>query len=271
MALAASSADPATLRALDAAADAAVGRGAPAAAAELLDLAIGLGGDTPVRRIRAADQHMRTGDLEHARSVLNSVMRRVPSGLQRSMALNLLAGMQIHSNSFAQAADLLLEAFDNAEANREVQVRTLLLLSFAQLNAGDFDQALENAERAVSFAGVVGMADLTSQVLSVREVVACMSGYGVSSVNIEQALALENPISDAPIALRASANCDPDERGWFRFQRLYDTPVRCSGPPRTCGGCWPRRRGTRRPTARAGWKSRSTRPGTPGGSAASPT
>jgi DNA-binding CsgD family transcriptional regulator len=173
----------------------------------LVVLAFGLGGDTPMRRIRAADHHMRAGDLTQARTLLDGVIQRVPSGLQRSMALNLLSGMQIHSNSFAQAADLLLEAFDNAESNREVQVRTLLLLSFAQLNAGDFEQALENAERAVSFAGVVGMADLTSQVLSVREVVACMSGYGVSDVNLQQALALENPNSDAPIALRASANC----------------------------------------------------------------
>ena len=55
MALAASSADPTTLRSLDVAADAASDRGAPAAAAELVELAIGLGGDTPERRIRAAD------------------------------------------------------------------------------------------------------------------------------------------------------------------------------------------------------------------------
>ena len=47
LALASSSADPATLLALDAGADSARARGAPAAAAELLDLAINLGGDTP--------------------------------------------------------------------------------------------------------------------------------------------------------------------------------------------------------------------------------
>jgi ATP/maltotriose-dependent transcriptional regulator MalT len=207
MALAAASADPRTLHALDEAAGVAAGRGAPAAAAELLDLAIGLGGDNPDRRIRAADHHMRAGDLAKARTLLDGVLQRAPSGLHRSMALNLLASMQIHSNSFAQAADLLLEAFDNAEGNREIQVRTLLLLSFAQLNAGDFGQALENAERAVSFASVTDNPDLTSQVLSVREVVACMSGYGVSGLNVRRALELESNDSDAPIALRASANC----------------------------------------------------------------
>ena len=64
MALAASSADPETLSALDEAADSAHARGAPAAAAELLELAIGLGGDTPVRRIRAAEHHFKAGDAE---------------------------------------------------------------------------------------------------------------------------------------------------------------------------------------------------------------
>jgi DNA-binding CsgD family transcriptional regulator len=207
MALAASSADPVTLDALDNAAASAYRRGAPAVAAEFVDLAINLGGDTAARRIRCADHHMRAGDLPRARTLLDGVLSRAPNGPDRAMALNLLASMQIHSNSFAGAAELLLEAFDNAGSNREVQVRTLLLLSFAQLNAGDFAQALENAERAVSFAGVVNNPDLTSQVLSVRELVACMSGYGVSGRNVELALELESGNSDAPIALRASANC----------------------------------------------------------------
>ncbi|MCT7658275.1 helix-turn-helix transcriptional regulator [Mycobacterium deserti] len=206
MALAASIADPATLEALDTAATSARLRGAPAAAAEFVELAIGLGGDTLERRIRAADHHMRAGDLQRAQTLLNDVLDDAPQGLSRSTALNLLAGMQIHRNSFPQAAKFLVEAFDHAESNREVQARTLLLLSFAQLNAGEFGEALNNADRAVSFAGVVGNPDLESQVISMREMVACMSGQGVSEANLDRARALESPHSDAPIALRASAN-----------------------------------------------------------------
>ena len=52
MALGAASAEPATLHALDDAAAAAVARGAAAAAADLYELAIGLGGDTPTRRLQ---------------------------------------------------------------------------------------------------------------------------------------------------------------------------------------------------------------------------
>ncbi|MET0698296.1 MAG: AAA family ATPase, partial [Mycobacterium sp.] len=61
LALAATSADSATVAALDAAADAAIARGAPLAAAELIDLAIALGADKPVRRIRAAELLFRAG------------------------------------------------------------------------------------------------------------------------------------------------------------------------------------------------------------------
>ena len=61
-----------------------------------------------------------------------------------------------------------------------------------------------------------------------------------------------------PPELRAT-----DERGWFRFQRLYDAArsvVRGRGrrtPPGARG-----RAGRRTPRARAGWRSRSTRPPT---------
>ncbi len=57
LALAATTGDPAMLDALDEAAEVTLAQGAPAVAAELLELAIKLGGDTPVRRIRAAERH----------------------------------------------------------------------------------------------------------------------------------------------------------------------------------------------------------------------
>ncbi len=206
MALAASRADPETLKALDTAAEAARARGAPAAAAELVELAIGLGGDTPSRRIRAAAHHLQAGDMKQAHALLDREIDRVPAGVQRAMALNLLAAMRIHQNSFVVAADLLERALANAEDNREVRVRSLLLLAFAQLNAGQFDEALRSAEQAVTDADDVGVPDLTSQVLAVRVMVACMCGHGVDEGALQRALELEDPNCDAPISFRASAN-----------------------------------------------------------------
>jgi DNA-binding CsgD family transcriptional regulator/tetratricopeptide (TPR) repeat protein len=206
MALAASSADPTTLEALDIAADAARSRGAPAAAAELLELAIRLGGDTHARRIRAAEHYLHAGDLDRAEALLDGLIDRVPRGIDRARALNVLAAMRIHYSNFTQAVDLLEQALDNTGRNREVRVRTLLLLSYARLNAGEFALALQNAERAAAYAEYVGDADLTSQVLAVRAKIACMCGRGVDWVSMRRALALQDLNGEAPIAFRARAN-----------------------------------------------------------------
>ncbi|WP_235653523.1 ATP-binding protein [Mycolicibacter icosiumassiliensis] len=62
------SADPEVLLALDEAATVTQERGAPAVAAELIELAINLGGGTPVRRMRAAEKHFRTATWRSARA-----------------------------------------------------------------------------------------------------------------------------------------------------------------------------------------------------------
>ena len=80
--LAATSGDDVTLRALDKAAESARARGAPAAAAELMDLAIGLGGDSPERRLRSALHHFDAGDHERARR--RSPGDRRPASAERS-------------------------------------------------------------------------------------------------------------------------------------------------------------------------------------------
>ena len=84
LALATASSDDTTLKALDAAADAARGRGAPAVAAELLDLAIGLGGDKPWRRIRAAGDHFHAGSTDHAESLLVPIVDELRPGVLRA-------------------------------------------------------------------------------------------------------------------------------------------------------------------------------------------
>ena len=207
MALAASSADPTTLRALDAAAGAAHGRGAPVAAAELVELAIGLGGDTPARRIRAAEHHLHGGDLQHAQKLLDRVDRCRAAGRASRDGAELVGG---HADSTARASRRPW----NCSRRRSPTPRTTARCGFAlccccpshELNAGDFVHAMQNAERAVAHAEDVDNPDLTSQVLSMRAMVACMCGRGIDEASLRRAVALEDPDSDAPIALRASAN-----------------------------------------------------------------
>lgn len=206
MALASARAKPETLAALDAAAVAARARGAPAAAAELTDLAIGLGGDTPVRRIHAAAHHWQAGNPERARAMLEPTVDQLPAGGRRATALNLLAAMRIHDNSFLRAVDLLKRALVDAEGNQPLRVHTLLMLSYAQLNNGEFDESLRNIEHAVTQADELGIPALVSQALAVSTMVRCMCGLGVDTPSLQRALELESPDDDAPIAFRASAN-----------------------------------------------------------------
>jgi ATP/maltotriose-dependent transcriptional regulator MalT len=194
------------LKALDTAAKAARARGAPAAAAQLLDLAIGLGGDTPARRIHAAAHHLAAGNAGRAQAVLEPTIDAVPAGPLRATALNLLAAIRLHDNSFLVAADLLKRALADAEGNDALYVQILLMLSFAQLNAGDFTDSLDNAERAVAHAERVDAPGLTSQVLAVWVMINCMCGNGADERRMQRALELEDPHDDSPISFRASAN-----------------------------------------------------------------
>ena len=128
MALAASSADAETLKALDSAADVARGRGAPAAAAELIELAIALGGNTPSRRVRAAEHHFKAGDAHRARTLLEPTIGELQPGLLRGIALNLMAGIHMYDDRFVEAATLLKRALGDAENNPAVQIQTLIVV-----------------------------------------------------------------------------------------------------------------------------------------------
>ncbi|PXX10355.1 helix-turn-helix transcriptional regulator [Mycolicibacterium moriokaense] len=205
LALAATTGDAATLAALDAAAAVTRARGAPAAAAELVDLAIGLGGDNPQRRMLAAGLHFRAGDIGRARGELEPTIAAMPAGIMRAIALNLLAGARIYDDSFIEAAELLKRALPDTEGNAAVLAQTHLTLSMAQAMAGEFDESLHNAEQSVARAEECGRPVLISQALAFWVSLKCMYGHGVDEASLQRALDLENPDKDVPISFRASA------------------------------------------------------------------
>jgi DNA-binding CsgD family transcriptional regulator len=204
MALGAASAGPETLRALDAAAAAARARGAPAAAAELVELAIGLGGDKPARRIRAAEHHFKAGDADRARVLLESTVDHMHPGPLRSIALNLLAGIRMYDDAFVEAATLLRRALDDAERNPAVLVQTLMSLAFAQGMAGEFDDSVRNARQAVKHAEELADPGLISRALALLVATMFLGGQ-VDEASLQRALALEDPDADVLIPFCASA------------------------------------------------------------------
>ena len=204
LALATTSEDPATLEALDAAAEAARARGASAAAAELVDLAIGLGGDTPLRRIHSSRYHFHAGNYGHARALLEPFIRAMEPGPLRASAVGLLAEMCMYRNSFAQAAEMLHGALKDADSDPALLAQTLILLSFARLNTAEYGMSFDNASQAVKLADELDLLALSSQACAMWVMVNFVCGQGVDGPRLERALELEDRDADVPDPLDAS-------------------------------------------------------------------
>lgn len=199
-------ADPATLEALDVAASSARNRGAPAAAAELTDLAIGLGGDTPLRRIGSAADHFNAGDSGRARALLEEAIAHLAPGPLRAEAASLLGYVRLLDDSFPDAAVLLEGALAEAADDPSVLVPMLVTLSFALFNAGRLDDSARRVEEAVARADGSGRPELLSQALGMRAMVRLLQGRGLDEAALRRALELENHQANIPFALRPSVH-----------------------------------------------------------------
>jgi ATP/maltotriose-dependent transcriptional regulator MalT len=204
LAMAATSADPLTLQSLDGAAQTARVRGAPAAAAELIELAIGLGGDTPERRIMSATHHMDAGDPGRAKSVLETTIKGLGPGALRATALCLLAVVHIFDDSFLEAVHLLEHGLGETGADLELRVQMLITLSFARFNAGRLAAAIESVEDAVAEGERLGQPHLLSQALSMRVILRFLRGDGFDEPSQQRALGLEDHEAAIPSAFRPS-------------------------------------------------------------------
>jgi len=194
--------EPQTLTALDTAAHIARRRGAPLAAAEFLDLAIRLGGDTPKRRIRSARNHLDAGDSARARTLLGETISALPQGELRAEALHMLAVVSLYDDSFVEAADLLKRALGEAGDLLPLRVQTLVTLSFALLNLGDMTAALATVDQALAAAGPLGHPQLLSQTLSMSVHLRFRRGDGLDQLSLQRALELEDRQAFMPAALR---------------------------------------------------------------------
>jgi hypothetical protein len=205
LALGATRGDMMILRALDGAAESANTRGAPDAAAELLELAMRLGGDTPQRRIQTATHHFDAGDPGRARSLLEETTAQMPAGPARAAALNLLALVRLYGDSFGDAVDLLKQGLDDAAENAALRVQMLVALAFALVNTGDMPGALRTVEDGVTAAGELGAPPLISLALGMRVVLRVMRGDGFDETSMRKALTHEDRHAKVPLASRPTA------------------------------------------------------------------
>lgn len=206
LALAATTGDPRTLQALDRAAELARVRGAPTAAAELLELAIGLGGDTAERRIAAAVHHFNAGDATRARTLLTAAAARPEPKTLRAAALRLLGLWSLLDGSSREAAELLDRALDSAGDDLTLRVQILVPLAFAQVNTRRHDRAARSAADAVTAALRLPPGPLLSQALSMSVLVGYLLGDGLDEPALRRAVDLDDPQLPTSALLRPSAH-----------------------------------------------------------------
>jgi DNA-binding CsgD family transcriptional regulator len=155
LALAAEGPDAAVAAALDAAAPKALGRGAPAAAAELSEIAASLtpAGDPSARRRRrlaAAEAHRVAGDSDRARAILDELLAEAPPGKQRADVLfTLVRVRRADLPTLARWCErALAEAGDDDSRAAEI----LAYLSWVRLLEGRVRDALAHARTALAHA-----------------------------------------------------------------------------------------------------------------------
>ena len=198
LALAAIRGDPDTLNALDSGAEMARIRGAPIAAAELLELAMRLGGDTPDRQIQAAVHHYSAGGTARARALLRHVIERPAPKASRAAALRLLGLWSLLDGSSRLGAELLHEALNDAGDDLVLRVQILVPLAHAQVNVRHLDDAASSIAAAVGMAEQIRHPQLLSQALSMHALVSFLLGDGLDELVLERALELED--REAPIS-----------------------------------------------------------------------
>lgn len=189
--------DEAVAEALDEAALHARARGAPRPAALMLDRACEL---TPQsqqenalrRAIDAAYLHFESGDSPRAEIQLSEVIARLPRGPQRARALMRFARVRSYETQ-DQAADLFLQAIDEADGDREILavahegVATCLFRLRERL-----DEAVEHAELAAGLALELGEDALAAEALGSRLLPETLLGWSSATETVNRALALQD-------------------------------------------------------------------------------
>ena len=140
---------------VETAADEAMRRGAPLAAAELFDLAYRR---TPIedrarRRRRgrlAAMNHFAAGNPVRAQEMLTSHLETAPAGVERAGIAYELSTM--HWNDVGRARELLVVAVDEGTEDPHLLARALSDLAYTEVHGGSLDAAERHGARAVSLA-----------------------------------------------------------------------------------------------------------------------
>jgi DNA-binding CsgD family transcriptional regulator len=183
---------------LEQAADRALARGAPAAAAELFELSIkltppGRDGDLARRKLETADMYFWSGALDQSSEILRSLLEGLPAGEGRADVLVRLARV---AEDLETALELGEQARREAGGNSVLLARIHFLLAQGWPERG-IEYALEHGRRALEHAERSEQRRLTVVVLARLSLYELWKGRTPVHL-LERAVALESSTDDAP-------------------------------------------------------------------------
>jgi DNA-binding CsgD family transcriptional regulator len=197
LALSAEEPDEQVAAALQAAARRAAARGAPDAAADLMEQARRLtpAGDGDERRrrgIEAAERHFEAGEVGHARALLEEVVRESPHGDGRARALVRLGWVCAHEEGFSVGADVFFAALAEPTDDLRLRIEILEGLGWCLHSTRSVPAALEYARSALELAERLGDSTVLAGALALVAFLDTLGGDGVAMATIERALSLEH-------------------------------------------------------------------------------
>ena len=199
LAYSADRADRSVAAELDAAAELAASRGAPDAAAELIELALertpARDGELRAERLlRAAGLHLDAGGAPRAAEMLAQLLGSATSDRVRAQGLRLRATLESRSHGFTTALETSREALISAAGEPSMAAAIDLDAAFYLVGTGDVGGALRHAEAAVGRAELPGGDQgVLADALAVAAMVSFLNGDGVATERLDRALSLEDP------------------------------------------------------------------------------
>ena len=206
LALAADEPDAGVAAILAAAADNAARRGAPDAAADLMERAVRLtpAGETDARAARAieaATYHYHGGEFDRARGLLRG-LEDVVVPASRARILSLLGEISYHQESFDEAISLYAQALRDTSDDPLLEARIEVNLSFGTVASGDHRGANAHAERARQLAEHLDDPALLGQAIGASVITRYLLGGDLDEVGLARALELEDWNRPSPVVVR---------------------------------------------------------------------
>ena len=179
-------------------------RGAPAAAAELAELAVRLTPvedveDTRRRLLDCADRLREAGDGDRAIALLEQALDAARPGTARAEVLLRLAWTVSVLSDIRKAVDLYREALAEARGSAALEAEIHLNLANSVMVTEESHRGLEHAELAVEAASRAGDASLRCRALANFGFLHFRGGRGIPRERMEEALALERSLPAWPV------------------------------------------------------------------------